>query len=143
MNNKEYTTEEKERILIDVLSDIAKELGKKEYKQAFRIVKLEFIKDTINDLLNDNSTSLADLLNDNLVLNCKNLKLVMLNGAQSFNKWSYGGCGMVYTYDLQEAFNKPKASGEMLLKLQGYCYYKAYLELSHLIVIKLLNYEKK
>lgn len=142
MNNKKYTVSEKEEILKDVLTDIIKDLVKKEYKQAFKKVELEFIKDTIDDLFNNCNNSLADLLNDDLKLNSYKLRLFMLNGASDFNEWSFGGCGMVYNDDLREAFKKPKASGETLLSLQAYCYYKAYLELAHLITIRLLNYEK-
>ena len=147
MNNKEYTTEEKERILKSALSDITKELSNKEYKQAFRAVKLEFIKDVINGLFeikrNSDFESLADLLKDNLRLNSYKLRKFMLNGADSFEQWSFGGCGMVYNDDLREAFKKPKSSGTKLLKLQAYCYYSAYLELSDLLSEKLSNYEKK
>ena len=147
MNNKEYTTEEKERILKSALSDITKELSNKEYKQAFRIVKLEFIKNTIDELFSisnySNYNSLADLLNNDYKLNCYKLELVMLNGASNFEEWSFGGCGMVYNDDLREAFKKPNASGVYLLKLQAYCYYSAFIELAHLITIRLLAYEKK
>ena len=148
MNNKEYTTEEKERILKSALSDITKELSNKEYKQAFRAVKLEFIKDVINGLFeikrNSDFESLADLLKDNLRLNSYKLRKFMLNGADSFEQWSFGGCGMVYNDDLREAFKKPNASGVYLLKLQAHCYYSAYLELSNLLSKKLSNfYEKK
>ena len=148
MNNKEYTTAEEERILKNALSDITKELSNKEYKQAFRSVKLEFIKNTIDELFSisnySNFSSLADLLNNDLKLNCYKLKLVMLNGASNFEEWSFDGCGMVYNDDLREAFRRPKASGAELLKLQAYCYYSAYLELSNLLSKKLSNfYEKK
>ena len=148
MNNKEYTTEEKERILKSALSDITKELSNKEYKQAFRAVKLEFVKNTIDELFSisnySNYNSLADLLNNDFKLNCYKLKLVMLNGASNFEEWSFGGCGMVYNDDLREAFKKPNASGVYLLKLQAHCYYSAYLELSNLLSKKLSNfYEKK
>ena len=147
MNNKEYTTEEKERMLKSALSDITKELSNKEYKQAFRTVKLEFIKNTIDELFSISNysdfNSLTDLLNNDLKLNCYKLKLVMLNGASNFEEWSFGGCGMVYNDDLREAFKKPKSSGTKLLKLQAYCYYSAYLELSDLLSEKLSNYEKK
>ena len=62
MNNKEYTTtEEKERMLKSALSDIAKELSNKEYKQAFRAVKLEFIKDVIMAYLKLNAIVILNL----------------------------------------------------------------------------------
>ena len=134
MNNKE-------ELLKNVLDDISKDLDKKAYKQSFRCVKLEFIKDTINDLFN--AKNIAELLNDNLKLNSYELKMFMLNGAEDFTEWSFGGCGMVYNDELREAFNKPKMSGEKLLNLQAYCFYCAYLELSLLIKKKLITYEKK
>ena len=143
MNNKELnlSEEEKERVLEEVLTDAFKKVNSKNYKQAYREVKNEFIKDTLNTLFNIeynyHDMKLTDIVYDDMTLNRDIIQEIMLNGAVSWAEWSFGGCGMVYTSDLQEAFNKPKWSGTKLLELQARCYREASFEVCNLICSEL------
>lgn len=139
MNNEKMnlSVEEKERILKNVLVEVLNNINNKVYIQAYRQVKNEFIKDTLNTLLNIeynySNIKLADIVNNDMTLNIKEIRKIMLNGSSNFNEWSFGGCGRVYTSDLQEAFNKPKWDGTKLLELQARCYFDAYCTVCNLI----------
>ena len=139
MNNKEkhLSEEEKERLLKEVLVGVFNHVSKKQYKQTFKQVKNEFVKDTLNILININdyypNIKLTDIVYDDMTLNREKIKKIMLNGASSWNEWSFGGRGIVYTSDLQEVFNKPNWDGERLLELQSICYLETYFTICNLI----------
>jgi hypothetical protein len=139
MNNKELSLseKEKERVLKEVLTDVFEKVKTKKYQQAYRVVKNEFMLDTLNSLFNIEfeyyDMKLTDIVYNDMTLNRKIIQKIMLNGAGSWDEWSFGGCGMVYTSDLQLAFNKPKLDGAKLLKLQARCYLDVYFTICDLI----------
>lgn len=90
--------------MIKTFAQIKQELEKQTGRSAWRRGVINYAWELI-DNIEQNHNYLG--LNDDTTLSLFELKKAMLNGAENWNEYSWGGCSLIYDSDIAQALCTP------------------------------------